>query len=254
MPRDLLFHLPAGYWSSEGIKFTVLFAVAFLTGLMVIRWNVRVNYTRKINHFVLFLLPLWLQGYFEFDRTLVTTTSTGLLLIASFGLYVGPIRRRVPPLATMFAGFDRPEDRPYTLWWLTSQVAAGYAVIIPMAVLFAHLGQAWLLFIPLLINGIGDGLAEPVGVRFGRHEYRTRSLNGNRIYVRTLEGSACVFLTGVVVVALFHGQFTTPQFWAAMLTVPVTMTLAEAWSPHTWDTPFLILVGCLNLLAIVHLL
>jgi dolichol kinase len=254
MPSDFLSHLPEGYWAAEGIKFAVLFVVAFLTGVMVMRWDVRVNYTRKINHFVLFLFPLWLQGYFQFDRSLFTTTSSGLLLLLSFGLYMGPIRSRVPPLATMFAAFDRPEDRPYSLWWLTSQVAAGYLVIIPMAVLFAYLGHPWLLFIPLLINGIGDGLAEPVGVRFGRHEYRTRPLNGDRTYVRTLEGSACVFLTAVVVIALFHGQFTTPQFWAAMLTVPVTMTLAEAWSPHTWDTPFLLLVGCLHLLAIVHFL
>jgi hypothetical protein len=30
------------------------------------------------------------------------------------------------------------------------------------------------------------------------------------------------------------------------------MTLAEAFSPHTWDTPFLFLVGGLSLLGIVH--
>ncbi|HUE86936.1 MAG TPA: hypothetical protein VMO26_12750 [Vicinamibacterales bacterium] len=242
--------LPEGYWTFEVVKFLALYSVAFLTGLMVVRWGVRVNYTRKINHFALFFLPIFLLDYIGYEPTLTTTTVTGGLLVASLGVYVHPVRSRVPPLATMFASFDRPEDRPFTLWWLSSQMVAGYMVIIPLIVVFGQIGYGWMMFIPLLINGIGDGLAEPVGIRFGRHEYEVRPLHGGRTYVRTLEGSACVFLTGILVIALFHQQFTTPQFWAAMLTVPILMTLAEAVSPHTWDTPFLFLVGGLNLLGI----
>lgn len=35
--------------------------------------------------------------------------------------------------------------------------------------------KAALIYITVLVAGIGDGLAEPVGVRFGRHPYRARS-------------------------------------------------------------------------------
>jgi phytol kinase len=35
--------------------------------------------------------------------------------------------------------------------------------------------------------------------------------------------------------------------------VPVTMTLAEALSPHTWDGPFLYLVGGVSLIAVLEL-
>ncbi len=244
---------PEGYWAVEALKFVTLFTVAFVTGLMVLRWNVRVNYTRKINHFVLFFVPIFLHRAFDFQPSLVTTTATGALLIASLGLYSHPIRSRIPPLAIMFASLDRPEDRPYTLWWLSSQVVAGYLVIIPLVILFGWLGHGGLMMIPILINAIGDGLAEPVGIRFGKHEYRVRALHGDREYVRTLEGSACVFFAGLVVIVLFQELFTPVQFWVALATVPILMTLAEAFSPHTWDTPFLFLVGGLTLLGVVSL-
>jgi dolichol kinase len=246
--------LPPSYWPFEATKILTLYGVAFLGGLMVLKWNVRVNYTRKINHFVLFFLPMYLATRFDFPASLGATALSGGLLLLSLGLYAPAIRNRVAPVALMFSSFDRPEDRPYTIWWLGSQILAGYLVIIPIAIASMELGHPWLVMIPILINGIGDGLAEPVGVRFGRQTYTVRALNGGRTYSRSLEGSACVLLTGVVVIAVFHGQFTAPQFWVAMLAVPLLMTLAEAFSPHTWDTPFLFLVGGLSLLGIVTFL
>jgi dolichol kinase len=246
--------LSSSYWAFEVVKIGSLFGIAYLCGLLVQRANVRVNYTRKINHFALFFLPMYLSRHFDFTPGLDTTFLTGGLLVASLGLYVRPLRERSATLTTMFASFDRPEDRPHTLWWLQSQIVAGYLVLVPLAIVFTGLGHASLTLIPILINGIGDGLAEPVGVRFGRHTYSVRALHGGRRYTRSLEGSACVLITGFIVIALFHGHFTTPQFRAALLTVPLFMTLAEAFSPHTWDTPFLFLVGGGTLLGIVTLL
>jgi len=53
----------------------------------------------------------------------------------------------------------------------------------------------------------------------------------------------CVFVSGVVSVALHIGVLNQQQFILAMLVIPVAMTIAEALSPHTWDGPFLYLVG-----------
>jgi dolichol kinase len=242
--------LQPGYWSLELTKLAVLYLVAFLCGLLVIRLGVRVNYTRKINHFVLFFLPVFLATIFSFEQSMATVTMTGLILMGSVGVYAEPVRQRVPVIATMFSSFDRPEDRPYTLLWLQTQIAAGYLVIIPLAIMFARQGSPELMLIPILINGIGDGLAEPVGVRFGRHRYNVRALHGDRIYTRSIEGSACVLVTGILVILLFHASFTTAQFWAAIAMIPIAMTLAEAFSPHTWDTPFLFLTGGVGLLGI----
>jgi dolichol kinase len=107
-----------------------------------------------------------------------------------------------------------------------------------------------LILIPILITAIGDGLAEPVGVRFGRYKYRVSALFTDKKYYRTLEGSACVFITSLVIVGLYQAAFTAPQFVAAMIVMPVVMTLVEAFSPHTWDSPSLFLAGYLVLFGI----
>eukprot|EP00820_Chromera_velia_P007869 Cvel_20080.t2-p1 / transcript=Cvel_20080.t2 / gene=Cvel_20080 / organism=Chromera_velia_CCMP2878 / gene_product=hypothetical protein / transcript_product=hypothetical protein / location=Cvel_scaffold1776:35707-36063(-) / protein_length=119 / sequence_SO=supercontig / SO=protein_coding / is_pseudo=false len=118
-----------------------------------------------------------------------------------------------------------------------------------------HNGTASLLvFIPVLVTGIGDGLAEPVGVRFGAHKYSAYALCSNKKYTRSLEGSLCVYLSGVVFTGCFFNNFTQRvHFWVTLLVLPPLMTVAEAVSPHTWDTPFLMLTGCLVIWAVSFL-
>ena len=244
----------AEFWLIELAKVLSVYSAAWLGGQAVARWGVRVNYTRKVNHFVIFFVPLLLVIELEAERTLVTGLVSGAVFLVMLGLFVRPIRSRVGVLATMFRSYDRPEDRPYTLLWLSTQVVAGYAVLIPLAMSFNALGRPELTYIPILINAIGDGLAEPVGVRFGRHPYRVRALHGDRVYVRTLEGSACVLVTSIVVVIAFGQLFSPAQFWVTLALLPVLMTLAEARAPHTWDSPMLFLVGGTVLLAVVTLL
>ncbi|MBC8174032.1 MAG: hypothetical protein H8E82_00030, partial [Candidatus Marinimicrobia bacterium] len=90
---------------------------------------------------------------------------------------------------------------------------------------------------------IGDGLAEPIGIRFGKHKYQTFALFTKRKYVRTLEGSACVFITSLIVIILFGSSLSTIQFIVALIAFPIVMTLAEAKAPHSWDNPFLFSIG-----------
>ena len=123
--------------------------------------------------------------------------------------------------------------------------------MLPMIWLFGQWGLESLVVIPILINVIGDGLAEPVGVRFGKYRYKTRALFTNKEYFRTFEGSACVLITGFIVIAMHADYFTTTQYALAMLSVPIIMTLTEAYSPHTWDTPFLMFTG--YTLSLIHI-
>jgi dolichol kinase len=185
------------------------------------------------------------------EATPATTVVSGAILLCLLAVLSEPFRSRSSVLMTIFRSFDRPEDRPYTLLWLMSQLVAGYAVIISFGIIFGRMEMMRLIYIPILIGGIGDGLAEPVGVRFGKRTYQVPALVSGRSYERTLEGSACVFLTSVVVVLAFHAMFTAPQLMVALAAVPLLMTLAEARAPHTWDQPFLFLTGSLALLGIV---
>ena len=147
----------------------------------------------------------------------------------------------------MFLSFDRPEDRPHTLLWLSTQITVGYLILIPAIICFFSTGYGGLILIPILVNGIGDGLAEPVGVRFGRYKYRTYAIFSKIKYERTVEGSACVFFTSVIVIIFFQSGFTSSEFICLLIVFPIVMTLAEAFAPHTWDTPFLFLFGYLTL-------
>jgi len=233
------------------LGFSIHFVISFLNGLLVRHKNVKVNYTRKINHFMLFFLPIYLHSVFAFERTLESTILGMCLMAGSLIIYTKPVRTRVPVIATAFFSFDRPEDRPYTLLWLSTQVIAATVIMIPLIVYFSTIGMVELIYIPLLINGLGDGLAEPVGIRFGKHPYKTWALFTRKRYIRTLEGSACVLLVSIVTIILFRDSFTQPQFFVALAAVPVVMTLAEALSPHTWDTPFLYTMSGLSLSGIL---
>lgn len=246
--------MPLESWLNLLLKLVPLLGLQYLSGLAVEHWGIRVNYTRKLNHFAVFFVPMYVDTVLPWDRrdplTLAITFCVGLLVLA---MYTQPVRSRSHFVATCFRAFDRPEDRPYTLLWLSTQVITGFAVLLPFAAWLMRSGHEALIFIPILVNTLGDGLAEPVGVRFGRHSYRVRGMFTDRIYQRTLEGSACVLLAGIAVVAGYAPHFTAVQLTAALLLLPAAMTLAEALSPHTWDTPFLLAAGYLSLAVVLAL-
>jgi len=123
-----------------------------------------------------------------------------------------------------------------------------------MLLYFHHFGFAHLALMVLLIVTVGDGLAEPIGVRFGRRTYQVRGIFTDRTFTRSYVGSACVLLTGVAGVLLFYDSFSPTQLWAALLLVPASITLAEAVSPHTWDTPFIVFAGAASVAVVKQLI
>tara|TARA_R110000782_G_scaffold18459_4_gene50776 strand:+ start:363 stop:1106 length:744 start_codon:yes stop_codon:yes gene_type:complete len=229
------------------VQILSLWVIQYLTGNLVFYKNVKVGYTRKINHFCLFFIPIYLETVIPYEQSIKGLLLKSIIIMLCLLIYIAPSRSRVPIFARMFLSFDRPEDRPNTLLWLSTQIAAGYLIIIPAIILFESKGIASLLLIPILIAGIGDGLAEPVGIRFGKHKYKTHALFSKIKYERSIEGSMCVLITSIITIMVFQSSFTDTGFIVALLTIPIVMTLTEAWSPHTWDTPTLFLIGYFNL-------
>ena len=155
------------------LKFGSIGLVLWLSGRAVQRGWVRVNYTRKLNHFVLFGWQFGLREAFALTGLERLRVLDALLTVVGLtALFVHPIRSRVPFVATMFAAYDRPEDRPWSLHWISLQLVLTLLVLLPLTVYFNGTGHREATVMLLLINGIGDGLAEPVGVRFGRHRWR----------------------------------------------------------------------------------
>ncbi len=157
------------------------------------------------------------------------------------------IRRRVPLLAYAFVAWDLLEDRPYTLRYDMLEDIFRFLVYFPFIILFGK--ASIIVMIPNLINEFGDGLAEPIGVKFGKHKYKCKSLwyqgkfwHGD--FQRSLEGSAMVFIVSIIVLFVYANLFTSGQFIFLLAFLPIFMTLDEAFSPHTNDGPLLALVGC----------
>lgn len=237
---------------SQIFKISLLAGIAFGCGLLVQRYGVKVNYTRKINHFALFCLPQALDDIFGVARGITPGIVNGFATVALFGVFWEPIRSRMTWAQTMFLSYDRPEDRPHTLHWLVTQFLAALVVIIPMLIWFRQSGYPHLALMVILIATVGDGLAEPIGVRFGKTKYSVRGFFTDRCYTRSYMGSACVFVASVAGVLLFYDSFTPNQLLAALAVLPIAMTLSEAISPHTWDTPFLMLAGASCVVFVKH--
>lgn len=238
---------------AQVIKFALYFAIWYLSGLLVTKKGVKVNYTRKINHFSLLFIPFILDFILKGTNTsggnesleegiLYSALGLGLGLLYLL-LFLKPIRSRIKILDVAFKSIDRPEDRPHTLLWITTQSAASFLVMIPFTTYLMMIDRMELVFIVMLINGFGDGLAEPIGIRFGKHKYKTYALFTKKKYERSLEGSACVFIVSIIVILVHFTSFSSIQFIVAVITMPILMTLAEAFAPHSWDNPFLAGVG-----------
>lgn len=241
------------------IKSGIYLSIMYLTGLLVVKKGVKVNYTRKINHFALLVIPFLLDMIMRPPESLKTDGANYLLQaigllsgLLFFLLFIEPVRKRVGFLRTAFASLDRPEDRPYTLLWMVTQTTANFLVAIPIGIYLDTIGKQSLIFILFIINGIGDGLAEPIGIRFGKHKYTTRALFTQRKFVRSIEGSAVVFIISLLAVTVSYSLFTPIQFVFTIIILPIAMTLAEAFAPHSWDNPFLFGIGSIILFLILQ--
>ncbi|MGL6225545.1 MAG: hypothetical protein ACRC10_02850 [Thermoguttaceae bacterium] len=207
------------------------------------RWF-KVNYTRKLQHFAAYLIPL--LGPAAAPYGLLPHLWESLLVLLAFLLLIKPIRERFTLFMLQFNAMDRPEDRPNTLKWI---ICGNLLPALLLSTIFQQvfedfLGEPKLALIIVLIIGFGDGFAEPVGVYLGKKKYTVPSWNMKTRYVRSYAGSACVFLAGLIVVSLFHAEFNTvQQFLTALIVIPPLMTLAEAYSPHSMDTPCMMTLG-----------
>lgn len=224
----------------ESIKFFSFWLLAFGLGNWVFYYKVKVNYTRKIHHFSLLFFPLLLANLFPYEDKSIL----GLVGAFAFVWTLSPFyfRENIYFLERCFLSFDRPEDRPFTLLWIFTQFFASIFIVISVAIsVEIHFGVSWakIGLLVVCLSMIGDGLAEPIGVRFGRIKYKTYALFTKRRYFRTLEGSLAVFVSTIFVIIWFKGLFTDQQFLWALCILPLTLTLTEAISPHTWDGPFL---------------
>lgn len=232
---------------------------------VVQEYQVKINYVRKLGlrpwkKLKTYVIPIVLVSLFGLEKgSASTVTAVAVLffldILKTIGTEWHQIRRRVPLLRYAFVSWDRLEDRPYTLRYDILEDVMRFMVYLPFIAIFGK--ASILVLIPNLINEFGDGLAEPVGMRFGKHKYRAKSLwydgkfwNGN--FTRSIEGSLTVLIVSAIVICTYSSYFTRPEFYVLLAVLPILMTLAEAVSPHTNDGPMLAFVGCSTLWGVTH--
>ncbi|MGL4944598.1 MAG: hypothetical protein ACRC46_15565 [Thermoguttaceae bacterium] len=207
----------------------------------------RVNYTRKLQHFAAYLIPLLGSAHHDAANPagILPHVWESLFVLLAFLLLIKPIRERSTLFMLQFNSMDRPEDRPNTLRWIVcGNLIPALVLSTLFQQLFFSLNEPYLPLIIVLIIGFGDGFAEPVGVYLGKRKYTVPSWTMQKRYVRSYAGSACVFIAGLICVGLFHAEFnTTRSFIAALIVIPPLMTFAEAYSPHSMDTPMMMTLG-----------
>lgn len=248
------------FFGDIGIKIGSIVLISFLCGKFCVKkFHMKINYTRKINHFAIWVVPFILDKFIEFgshteeDEHLLQSLWNISFAFLGFAIFTIPIRTRDKTgfIDTIFCSLDRPEDRPNTLLWLTIQNIFTALSLIPFILLWNYWDKSEFIFIPLLIGTIGDGFAEVIGIRFGKHKYQTIALCTDKTYVRSLEGSSCVFISAIIIISILYGKFTTWEFISNLLTIPILSTITEAYAPHTLDNPFIVVVSS-GLLTFFH--
>jgi dolichol kinase len=232
----------------------IFFSVSVTCGVLVRHCKVSVTNTRKTIHCFSFFLPFTLFYIIPFQKTLTTYILTFFISFLAYVPLIETFRNHRQSLFGRlmhyaFISFERKEDRPFTLLWAVSQSLMTFLVMTPVGIVLAKVfGAPQFTLIPIITVAIGDGLAEPMGRRFGYHKYMTTAIWTNKEYTRSIEGSMCVFCSCILAIILatmvIHpGTWDTVQVLVAFILIPVSMTFTEAVAPHSWDNALMLLVG-----------
>ncbi len=173
------------------------------------------GYTRKIFHFVAFISTAAFLRYAPFDATIL------LILIGALSVSVACLSGNT---FSWFKGIRRKSDYPNETLY----------VLLPLICTIIWLAGGITLFErSIMVTGtlcvaIGDAIAEPIGVRFGKHKYDVYSFTGNKSQ-RSLEGSLSVFIMCALIIFLFTNNVTLA------VSVSIVLSFIEAISPRGTD-------------------
>lgn len=191
--------------------------------------GVRVAYTRKIFHFVIFTIAALVHLVWDLAGTISYGTLIAALVLGT--VFVGDGH---PFYEALAREKDRPKRSLFIVVPLVTTAVGGLLSAL-VAGPFASVGY--------LAAGWGDAAGEPVGARWGRHPYRVPSLAGVPA-TRTVEGSVAVFIVASAgsAVALFSLGWGVESLWVAAL-CGLGSALVEAVSNHGLDNLTVQLAG-----------
>ena len=234
--RFFVANLPSSTTLAVGGPVALAWAAACLifAGFLKTRMNLKTGYTRKVFHFLIFgtvVAVHWLWG------------TPGVCLFGGMtSLVIGYALLRGSG-HLMYEAMAREKDAPRRTYYIVIPYFATLIGGLLSNILFpaaAVLGY--------LVTGLGDAVAEPVGTRFGKHEYKVPAIRGVRA-IRSLEGSCAVFIASALALTVWFAL--SPQLDLSLRSmlivalISLVSTGVEAISPHGWDNATLQVVPAL---------
>lgn len=180
---------------------------------------------RKINHVVALAGGALWFGWLPEEQARASIYAVAAVVVGLVAV-VCAFRNRVP-FRWAFLANTRRSDAPHEVFYFWSSWVISAGGLVGIHLVF---GDIVVTRTAALLVGIGDGIAEPIGRRWGRHTYRVRSLAGAGA-VRSLEGSAAVFAGCLTVLLACFGLTVL----APALVLALILTVVEAFSPHGLD-------------------
>jgi len=209
---------------AAAISAAAILGSGILSGTLKRRSGWPTGYTRKLFHFLIFFTAVGLHLWGGMPAVNILGLGMGIYVILI--VWAGDQN-------FFFEALAREKDSP----------RRGYFIVLPyLTTALGGLLSNWLFgafaVMGYLVGGAADAVAEPVGVRFGRHRYRVPSLKKVEIAERSVEGSLSVLAVSIILSAVFfntyyHLPLSRSLFSSILLSVAVVFV--EAASPHGAD-------------------
>jgi phytol kinase len=235
--RDILDFFVANFPSTRALILGGPAALAWSTaclmvaGVLKTRGHWRTGDTRKVFHFLIFFSVVvvhWIwgtPGVCLFGC--MTAVTIGYALFRGEGHF-------------MFEALAREADAPKRTHYIVIPYLATLIGGLFGNILFPHTAV-----LGYLVAGFGDAIAEPVGIRLGRHRYHVPAFRGVKT-VRSVEGSAAVFVVSALVLIAFLKLSPSFSFSihavGGMVLIATVSTFVEAVTPHGWDNATLLAI------------
>lgn len=216
------------------LAFAVVLTVVWLvSGRMKRLGRLGAGDARKVNHvFALAGGALWFGWLPDDQARLGGRVACGLIVVLV--AVVCRLRHRWP-FSDAFLANTRASDAPHEAFhfWFSWSISMFALLAIDLVLADVAVTRA-----AALLVGIGDGVGEPIGIRFGRHRYSVPGVLSSRPCTRSVEGSLAVVIgCFVTVVCCFAPAKAAglPLLLTSAAVVALAIGVVEAVSPHGLD-------------------
>ncbi len=206
------------------ISCAIILASGFLAGSLKRYAGWKTGYTRKTLHFLIFFTAVGLHIRGGMPAVNILGVGMGIFVLLSVKAGDGNF---------FFEAMAREKDYP----------RRGYFIVVPYLTTAAGGLISNFLFegcavMGYALCGAADAIAEPVGVRFGKHKYKVSSLRKVQAAERSLEGSLSVFVVSLALSWLFfvyHYNLPIEKAVLSSLILSAVLVFVEAFSFHGAD-------------------